>query len=202
MSRKSLLLLLIFPITLFAQNIGWVYQHMPTELTPILNSSQRFELVENAKEGRYDTITNALKGQSYITYYNEQQNLIKVAQTGNSLLEIKTLPISATDYFIVVIHTVSAPVSSSTITLYNNAWVKQNIQLPAFKTSDFLQPNHTLNEDELSDLTPIFISAEFSPSAESIVFTNQSHKTLPEKQQEQYLPFLQTYMIPIEQILP
>ena len=55
MLKKFLLFIALWlPTAIFSQNIGWVYQHMPSELSPILNASQRFELVEYAKEGKQE----------------------------------------------------------------------------------------------------------------------------------------------------
>mgnify|MGYP003298253193 CR=1 FL=1 len=196
------LIILFFPFITIAQNIGWVYQYMPAELSPILNETQRFELIEYAKEGRQETIKNKFQGQACMLAYNEQQNYLKVAQTANSTLALKTIPTSANDYLIIAIYTVSAPISSSTITIYNKSWQVQKTYQPSFKASDFLIMQHNLNEDELKDITPIFVSAEFSTTAETIEFTNQTYQILPEKQQKRYLPYLQTYMIPLQQILP
>ena len=203
MTRKSLpIILLILPLIATAQNIGWIYQNMPSELSPILNASQRFELIEYAKEGRHESVTNILNGNSHILSYNEQQHYLKVATTTNSTLAIKIIPISSSEYFTVMIHTVAAPISSSTITIYNQNWQKIDAQLPRFKTNDFLTLQHNLSAEELEEISPIFVSADFSTTSQTIEFTNQTHKILPQKQQEHYLPFLQTYMIPLESILP
>ena len=203
MKRNILsIILVILPLIAMSQNIGWVYQHMPSELSPILNTSQRFELIENAKEGRTEHVTNNLNGKSHILAYNEQQHYVKVATTTNSTLAIKIIPISPTEYFTVIIHTVCAPICSSHITTYNQNWEKIDTKLPSFKTSDFLTMKHNLSAEELEMINPIFVSADFSTTSETIEFTNQTHKTLPLKLQEHYLPFLQTYMIPLASILP
>lgn len=203
MLKKFLLFIALWlPTAIFSQNIGWVYQHMPSELSPILNASQRFELVEYAKEGKQETITNQLRGNSHIMAYNEGQNYLKVSQTANSTLSIKLIPTHENHYFIIMIHTVSAPIQSSTISVYDASWKRKEIILPTFQTSDFLSLHHPLSQEEQDNLSPIFVSADFSPSFETIVFTNQTIHILSEEQQERYKPYLQSYMIPLTQFLP
>lgn len=196
------IIFICLPGIVFGQNIGWVYQHMPIELDPYLTTSQRFELIEYAKEGRQETFHNRWNGQASIVTYDEQQNLLKVSQTANSTLSLKLHPIDSTHYLIIAIRTVSAPIKSSTITIYNQHWQRKEISLPNFQAKDFLISQQSFTQEDLEALTPIFVSADFSSTSDMIEFTNQTIQILSTKEQERYKPFLQTYMIPLSQILP
>ncbi len=89
----------------------------PLHVCPMLTPQQRFELMEKADAGQFDTITNFLFGKSWIETADFENEHIIVRQTEGSTIELL-----CKDSQLVVIQTVYAPLASSQVYIIKNGY--------------------------------------------------------------------------------
>lgn len=148
-----------------SRSIEALYMSAPLHVCPMLTPQQRFELLEKAKVGQFDTITNFLYGKSWVEMADFDNQHIIVRQTKGSTIEMY-----CKDSQSVVIQTVYAPLASSQVYIVKdrNWHVKEPVSIqfedckdqPAtyikatIQNDSLLLENKTLDQIYNTDETP------------------------------------------------
>lgn len=146
-------------------NLESLYISAPLEICASLTPQQRFELIENAKIGRNDTITNFLRGKAWIEKIDLSSRYLLIHQTEHSSLEILIK-----DGKIFTIRTYYAPLASSYCSIYSPDWVEQQGFL-------FTMP-------DCHNMPAIHVKAQIQ--GDSILLENQSLDEIFEIHETQY----------------
>ncbi len=158
------------------KTIGDIYLSAPLSECAMLTPEQRFELIEYAKVGQHDTITNFLGGKSWMDSINTQLNYLKIHQTENTTLELLLK-----NNEMLVVKTYYSPLGSSNVAIYNTQWQKIreiNIEM-----------------DDCENLIATFVTAKIDN--ETILLENETLKQIFDIEKTKYKDCPKTQIIPL-----
>lgn len=177
--------ILFVPFFINAQQISKFYISMPEILDPVLSQKQRYELLEYAKSGLGDKVSNKFNQQTIITQLDTINNYIQVKNTESSTFEMFLFE-NNSETVIGVIKTVCSPICQSHINFYNTNWQKHPIDLKMPSATDWLTSN--INDFEKNNLYNIlsvsFISLQYDPISKNIIAQNNSLEYLDTQEKE------------------
>ncbi|MCQ2335295.1 MAG: DUF3256 family protein [Paludibacteraceae bacterium] len=106
----------LFSIMMQAQ-IAELWIGMPDSLCPYLSQQQRYYLIQYAKQGTIDTVSNNMQGRTYIDTLDVQHDYLRVQMTQKMTWELRT---DSSTYSIRT--TVCTPKCASITRYYSPLW--------------------------------------------------------------------------------
>lgn len=133
-----------------AESIDSVFAAVPRAELPLLKLNARLDMLDLYNSGMSATGENMLGGTSEMVY--KGKNLVRVKLTAASNWEMMRVQ-RGTEWAYVCIHTLSAPLTESRLSLYSENW--QSIDgeiMPALTLNDFWQETDSLSDSKREEL--------------------------------------------------
>lgn len=158
-------------------NVESLYLSAPLHVCPMLTPQQRFELMENAKYGQFDTITNFLSGKSWIEKTDFSKGHLLIHQSKGSTLEL----LYKNDKLL-VIQTVYAPLASSDVYVVNDKLWHETSQIP-------------ISMNDCKNMPSAFVKVTINN--DSLLLENQTLNQVFELEESEYRDCKRTKTIPL-----
>ena len=129
MKATGLLLACLLSLCCTAQTMTTVFGTMPKNMTLLVDSTLRQDLIDLSREEMPKSIKDKLGGK--VTLIRFDENFMKL-EFGNSSLQIALLDLVNDSKIVCMIQTVCAPVCDSRLSFYTSDW-------KPLETSDFIQ---------------------------------------------------------------
>lgn len=151
-----------------ARSVRDMWVSMPDSMVEYLTANQRLELVELKDMKVKATVTNELQSETVLDTLTS--DYMKVVLSEASVLELKMLPANG-DSILCMIQTFLGPEKESVVLFYDQAWNKQNIEVPV---PDLLVKPDTMTSERFEELKgmiePLMSYAEMEVSQPVITF--------------------------------
>lgn len=168
------LLILFFLNSLVAkaETLDSLFSCIPEEVMPILDKTNKLDLLDLYNCNLPATVENKFGGRSQLLEKNE--TYLKLQTTSVGTWQMKLLD-TAQYPLILTVHSLKAGGSYSSLKVYDLEWNEIEIPLPHPSLKDFLAPSLDLSEDETQVLEGVLsmapVEAEWNDSLSLLVFS-------------------------------
>lgn len=183
-----------------AQDMKEIFTEMPDSILPLLSRNDRLDCVDFIENGIENTVINALKGQSRLTFLSPSIAKVQLSeQVEVQLNKLNTSTQNDGDYIICMIHSVKANICNSVIKFYNKDWKPLGASqfIKTFQTEDFFPKPEDMDDLQYQNLLNLsehaFIQAEFTDDS-TLNITYRSSNYNDEQYREKVLPYVQPSM--------
>lgn len=144
----------------------------PDNVIGLIQKNSRLDMIDYFSGGLETPTANAFDGKSRIESADNKR--LVVAVSDRSRIEVAVVPLAKGDTAVAVIETVSTPALDSSVALYRaRDWKPLPAVSPSMK--DFMPRDAKSRGIGAADMPPfLFISAEYDPSTQTFVFTNNT----------------------------
>lgn len=133
-----------------AESIDSVFAAVPRAELPLLKLNARLDMLDLYNSGMAAMGENILGGSSEMVY--KGKNLVRVKLTAASNWEMMRVQ-RGTEWAYVCIHTLSAPLTESRLTLYSENWQSIDEEImPVLTLKDFWQETDSLSDSRREEL--------------------------------------------------
>lgn len=181
--RLLFLIMMLFSMSLGAQNINSAFVSMPDSLSPLLTKVNRQDFADFLASDMKAVVKNKFGGESEMLKLTEDYLYLKT--TDSSSEEMKMLPLNDSVNIICVVKTYLGPVEDSDVKFYNTEWKElpadKYISLPVL--SDF----YVNGNDSLGSFKDMFLyKAELSEKDNTMRFVFRSLNVTDKETSEKF----------------
>lgn len=110
----------VLTVGLAAQGMGEIFESMPDQFVPQLESAWRKDLVDLYKNGKEAKLKNTMNGFSVLKQLTDDYLLLQ--STERSIIEMRLLPLVNHTHLICMVTTIYAPAPDSRIDFFTTDW--------------------------------------------------------------------------------
>ena len=193
MKITGLLLACLLSLCCTAQNMTTVFGNMPKNLTLLVDSTKRQDLMDLFKEGMSNSIKDKLNGKVSLSRFAENFMELK---SGNYSLQIALLNLVNDSKIVCTIETVCAPVCDSRLSFYTSEWkpLDTSYFIQLAEVSEFIKDDVDKNNEDfinaVKSLDMDLMRYDFDPEKLTLTQTYTTPLYLSKEDKEKIEPFL------------
>ncbi len=143
----------------------------PDAVFPTINPTLRLDMLDYYKASHGHNAENDFAEPARIDTLTSDRISVRVAD--NAVVDMTLMPLSATDTAVVVITTLQAPATISSVKVFHGDWVEYPGVMPSQQLTDWLLPQAKERMADIENMVPFIITKmTFDPATRTLTARN------------------------------